>query len=196
MKNIKIISVATLLICLLITTTLLCACSVAGDGNLLSGRSRTAQPSDNAETKSKDFEFSYYEDISNIVNYATIVKSIGDLSDLFNDESSPVCVNKDEYSQQNQQKILELFQEYNKQFFKDKSLVVISRVRSCMGLQSDIKDYEIVDNSMNVTVSEISKKDADYATAMTMHMCFLEFDKEKVSDVTQINVQEIKEVID
>ena len=195
MKNIKILFVATLLICLLATTTLLCACNVLGDGNSQSGDNAQLSAS-NTKSDSRDFEFKYYEDMSNIVNYATIVRSIGDLSDLFNDESSPVCVSKDDYSNETEQQILGLFQEYNKQFFKNKSLVVISRVRSCLGLKSDIKDYNIVDNSMNVTVSEISKKDVDYATAMTMHMCFLEFDKEMVSDVTQINVNEVKVVID
>ncbi|MDE6474719.1 MAG: hypothetical protein K2L70_06435 [Clostridia bacterium] len=179
MKNSKIFLVVIMLVVALTLPTVLCACNDSG------------LPSE--DKNAKDFEFRYYEFGARLVNYATIIKSVKDLSAFYEDTSSPIY-KENEYDVNNK-KTLEIFQDYDKQFFKNKSLVIIFRVRTCLGLDSDIKNYEIIDNTLNVTVSVIAEKDKDYATAMTMHLCLLEFDKEKLSNVTQINVEEIKEII-
>ncbi|MDE6604606.1 MAG: hypothetical protein K2K85_01110 [Clostridia bacterium] len=181
MKRYNIFFISIILICLLTVSALFCACSDKDN------------ESDN--TPEKDFEFKYYEFGARLVNYATIIKSVDDLSAFFNDESSPIYRKEDKYADIYNQKTLELFQDYDKKFFQNKSLVIIFRVRTCLGLESDIKDYEIIDNSLNVTITIIRESNYDYATAMTMHMCLLEFDKQKLSSVTQINVKEIEEII-
>ena len=177
MKRNNLFFISIILICLLTVSALFCACN------------------DSDQTLEKDFEFKYYEHGAKLVNYATIIKSVDDLSAFFNDESSPIYIKEDEYNEIYYQKTLELFQDYDEQFFKNKSLVIIFRVRTCLGLESDIKDYEISDDSLNVTISIIIESNKGYADAMTMHMCLLEFDKEKLSNVTQINVEEIREII-
>ncbi len=149
MKNSKIFFMTIILIAALTLPTVLCACNDSG--------------SPLEDKNAKDFEFKYYEFGARLVNYATIIKSVNDLSAFFNDESSPIYRKEDKYADIYNQKTLELFQDYDKKFFQNKSLVIIFRVRTCLGLESDIKDYEIIDNSLNVTISMIRESNYDYA---------------------------------
>ncbi|MDE7190970.1 MAG: hypothetical protein K2O35_00625 [Clostridia bacterium] len=179
MRSSKIFLVTIILIVAMTLSVALCSCNDS--------------ESPLVDKSSKDFEFKYYEYGASLIDYATIIKSVEDLSAFYEDTSSPIYGENE--SDIFNERILEIFQDYDEQFFNNKSLVIISRVRTCLGLDSDIKSYEIIDNTLNVTVSVIVVGNKGYATAMTMHLCLLEFDKEKLSNVTQINVEEIKEVI-
>ena len=182
MKKFKMLFIAILLISVLTLSTMLCACD-----------------KDNGDTNTNDFELKFYDTKGygySIGNYATIIKSAKELTDFCNRDTSPIFKKEDEFTVKDNEKIIELFNEYDEDFFKNKSLVAIFRTRGCWGLKSEIKDYQIKDNSMNVTVSVISKRNVGYPTAITMHIFLLEFDKSKVSNVNQVIVEEIQEVVD
>ena len=182
MKKSKMLFISILLISVLTLSTMLCACN-----------------KDNDDTNVNDFELKFYDTRGygySIGNYATIIKSAKELKNFCNEDTSPIFQKGDKYTAEENGKIIELFNEYDKKFFKNKSLVAIFRIRSCWGLHNEIKDYQIIDNCMNVTISVISERDANYAAAITMHVFILEFDKSKVSGVNQITVDEIQEIVD
>lgn len=141
----------------------------------------------------KNFDFKYYN-FAFVNNYATILKSMEDLSN-FDDDYVFQNYSNSEFFETLTNSRNELMAQYDEEFFQSKSLVVIIRFRSCLGLESDIKYCDIIGNSMNVTLAQISESGRAYATAIETHLCLLEFDKTKVESVTQINVREINEVI-
>ncbi|MDE5653977.1 MAG: hypothetical protein K2I46_00020, partial [Clostridia bacterium] len=162
--------VSIMLICILTTSVFLCACDKDDDQDWIKIHNYSS------------FSLKYS-------NYSTKINSVEDITTLCDENSSPIF-KKDSYDRNID--IITTLNEYDEEFFMDKSLIVLFRLRN--GFPFYVKDFEIIDQSFNITLArDLPKEPVAYPGVFISSICvyILEFDKEKVKDVTQINVQEI-----
>ena len=166
MRKFKIFLVSILLISILTTSICLCACEKDDEDWI------------------KVYSCSY--NIKDL-NYSAIINSVNDVLTICDEDTSPIFDN-DEYGAN--KKAIEALKEYDEEFFKNKALVVF--FRSHRGGDYYVKDFEIIDESLNITIVRETKKNAVYPTVVPpICIYILEFDKEKVEQIANINVDEI-----
>ena len=173
MRKFRILFVSILLMSILISSIFLCSCH------------------DDDEPNNQDWiKIHNYSSFSlKYNNYSAILHSVEDIMSICDKDTSPIF-KKSGYDQNKQ--IIDTLKEYDEEFFIDKSLIVIFRLRD--GFPYYVKDFEIIDESFNMTLArDLPKEPAVYPDVVIAITCvyILEFDKEKIKDVTQINVQEI-----
>ncbi len=173
MRKFRSLFVSIVLITILITSLFLCSCH------------------DDDEPNNQDWiKIHDYTRFSlKYSNYSTKINSAEDITTLCDEDTSPIF-KKDGYNRNID--IITTLNEYDEEFFMDKSLIVIFRLRN--GFPYYVKDFEIIDESFNITLArDLPKEPVVYPDVVITSMCvyILEFDKEKIKDVTQINVQEI-----
>ncbi|MDE7071441.1 MAG: hypothetical protein K2O86_05665 [Clostridia bacterium] len=131
-----------------------------------------------------------YLHLKNDTDYSIKLTSVEDVTTICDDTTSSIFENSSKYS--NNKGIIKKLKEYDEEFFEEKSLIVLFRFRSSSGYFFYVKDFEIIDNSFNITLArDLPKESVMYPCDVITCVYFLEFDKEKIKDVTQINVQEI-----
>lgn len=175
-----------LLICILTTSIFLCACDKGSNTDSTpSGSTPSGEPNDLRDADWIKI-YSYTNFSIKPGNYSTVINSVDDIDTLCNETSSPIFEN-------NQKKIngqiIEKLKIYDKEFFETKSLAIIFRLQN--GGDYYVKDFEIIEESMTVTVIRETPKGVVYPSVVETYLYLLEFDKEKVVDVTQINVDQI-----
>ncbi len=101
----------------------------------------------------------------------------------------------DKYVLNDDKFIIDLFSKlYNDEFFQNKSIVVLSRFRTSSGYFFRVKDFEINENSLNITLSrKLPDEPVDYPCDIATCLYLLEIEKDQVANITQINVNEIVE---
>ncbi|MDE5911224.1 MAG: hypothetical protein K2H24_02695, partial [Clostridia bacterium] len=101
----------------------------------------------------------------------------------------------DKYVLNDDKSIIDLFSKlYNDEFFQNKSIVVLSRFRTSSGYFFRVKDFEINENSLNITLSrKLPDEPVDYPCDIATCLYLLEIEKDQVANITQINVNEIEE---
>ena len=132
---------------------------------------------------------------------SSCLKKINTIYDIFPDISEEdIAENEyfnnsliDAYNSANEE-VIELFKDYDEKFFQEKSLVVLFRVRGTVGHYYDYKSHQVVGNTLNITLLwTIPDESVRYPAISGTYIYILEFDKEVVADVTQINVEDIQE---
>ena len=176
MKSFKIFLVSMLLISILTTSILLCACDK--DDNT------EKPPAD--DLRDADW-IKVYRCSDNLKKYYyPIINSVEEILTLCDEDNSPIFYKNDHSND----RAIEKLKEYDEEFFKNKALVVFFRHRN--DGSHYVKDFEIIDESLNITIVRETEKNAVYPTIVPPFWIYiLEFDKEKVKGVTQINVEEI-----
>ncbi|MDE6275394.1 MAG: hypothetical protein K2M75_02520 [Clostridia bacterium] len=191
MKKFKILFIAVLLIGVLAASTVLCAC----DGNTPEDSKYVIDPF--VEQQYDDLKVNIYNDgglhlKSN--NYSAMIKSVKELSAFCNEDNSPIFEKRDEMFVNQNEGIINVLKKYNKEFFKNKSLIVLFRTKGSSGYFYNFKDYSVNDAQLDITLSmKLPKEPCSYPADMMVFIYVLEFDKAKVSSVLQINVKEIQE---
>ncbi len=173
MKNLKTFLITILLMSILITSLFLCSCH------------------DDDEPNNQDWIkiHNYYIFSLKCSNYSTKINSVEDITTLCDEDSSPIF-NKDGYDQNKQ--IIDTLKDYDEEFFINKSLIVLFRHKGSAGYSYYVKDFEINEESLNITLArDLPKEPVGYPLLVVTSVYLLEFPKEQVKDVTQINVQEI-----
>ncbi|MCI8420920.1 MAG: hypothetical protein HFE34_01360 [Clostridia bacterium] len=173
MKFLRTFLVTILLISILITSLFLCSCH---DND---------EPNNQDWIKIHNYNYLYLKQD----NCSAIIKSVEDITYICDEDTSPIF-KKNSYEQN--KKIITTLKEYDEEFFEEKSLIVLFRFRSSSGYFFYVKDFEIIDNSFNITLArDLPKESVVYPLLVVTSVYLLEFPKEQVKDVTQINVQEI-----
>ncbi len=173
MKNLKTFLITILLMSILITSLFLCSCH---DDD---------EPNNQDWIKIHTYNYLYLKQD----NCSAIIKSVEDIMYICDEDTSPIF-KKNSYEQN--KKIITTLKEYDEEFFEEKSLIVLFRFRSSSGYFFYVKDFEIIDNSFNITLArDLPKESVVYPLLVVTSVYLLEFPKEQVKDVTQINVQEI-----
>ncbi len=174
MRKFRILFVSILLMSILTTSICLCACD--NDDNT---------PPNQDWIKIHTYNYLYLKQD----NCSAIIKSVEDITYICDEDTSPIF-KKNSYEQN--KKIITTLKEYDEEFFEEKSLIVLFRFRSSSGYFFYVKDFEIIDNSFNITLArDLPKESVMYPLLVVTSVYLLEFPKEQVNDVTQINVQEI-----
>ncbi len=173
MRKFRSLFVSIVLITILAMSLFLCSCH------------------DDDEPNNQDWIKIYTCDKLNLKNdnCYTIAYSVEDIMTICDENTSPIF-EEDKYGKEYY--IIEKLKEYNEEFFIDKTLVILFRVRNDAGTYYYVKDFDINDNSLNITLARDLPKEPIIAPMVVCTCVYLfEFPKEQVKDVTQINVQEI-----
>ena len=91
--------------------------------------------------------------------------------------------------------IIDILKKYDEQFFQEKSLVVLFSVRGSIGYGYNYKEHQIDGNTLNINLVMIEDGLHSYPMAMGTFFYIMEFDKEEVDGVEQINFTEIIEYV-
>ena len=122
MRKFRSLFVSIVLITILITSLFLCSCH------------------DDDEPNNQDWIkiHNYYIFSLKCSNYSTKINSVEDITTLCDEDTSPIF-KKDGYNRNID--IITTLNEYDEEFFMDKSLIVIFRLRN--GFPYYVKDFEI-----------------------------------------------------
>ncbi|MDE7191885.1 MAG: hypothetical protein K2O35_05420 [Clostridia bacterium] len=125
-------------------------------------------------------------------NYSAIINTTEEINTFCDVETSPIF-SDDKLTGQNN-KIIETLKKYDEEFFQNKSIVVLFRFRASSGYFFRVKDFEINENSLNITLSrKLPSEPAFYPCDVITCVYILEMDKDMIANVNQINVNEIEE---
>ena len=117
---------------------------------------------------------------------SSIINSTEELSiykDFDNYEDTPI---------ETIEKFITILEKYDDNYFQSKSLILIFRGR-VSGMFYKVKDFDIDNELANITLST-PKSDDDYIIWPILTCAYIfEIDKDKVANVTQINVTQIEE---
>ena len=176
MKSFKIFLVSMLLISILTTSILLCACDK--DDNT------EKPPAD--DFRDADW-IKVYSCSNNLKDYtySPIINSVEEILTLCDEDNSPIFYKNDHSNN----RAIEKLKEYDEEFFKNKTLAIFNRSLTRGGLY--VKNLEINDELLNVTLINEISKNAVYPTITTTCLYLLELPKEQAKGVTQINVEQI-----
>ena len=168
MKQFKVYLVAIILICILSTSILLCACN--------------PDPPEYKPT------MKVYR-CKNIENYkySAIINSTEEIAVLCDEATSPIF-QKENY--ESNKELIEKLKEYDESFFRDNSIVIFFLGHT--GGEYYLKNFEIVDESLNLTLANKLKKSAIYPAVVIPFIHVVEFAKDKLNGATKINVDLIR----
>ncbi|MDE6604580.1 MAG: hypothetical protein K2K85_00980 [Clostridia bacterium] len=238
MKFFKRFLVATLLIVVLSTSIVLCACNTnqqpiddpdqttiidqpsgeQSSGEQLPGE-ETKEDSIIVTTPNRDYEVKFYR-AGNLNtkegNYSAIINSAEELTTFCDMETSPYFkkmtiedikqygipddkLNDEEFIEQldemfngDNKKMIEILKEYDADYFQNKSIIILFRSRPYDTVCYSLSSLEVNAGSIDITLS--TPKTTDYLPCVVgNHAYIIEVDKEKVANVTNINVKEIEE---
>ncbi|MDE7191882.1 MAG: hypothetical protein K2O35_05405 [Clostridia bacterium] len=123
----------------------------------------------------------YRDSYVNDNNLSTIISTGKELNDFCDEKTCP-------------KKTIEILRNYNEEFFQNKSIVVLFRFRASSGYFFRVKDFEINENSLNITLSrKLPDEPGDYSCDVITCVYILEMDKDMIENVKQINANEIEE---
>ncbi|MDE6474744.1 MAG: hypothetical protein K2L70_06560 [Clostridia bacterium] len=184
-------------------------------GEIQSSGEETKEDSIIVTTPNKDYIVNFYS-AGNLHtkenNYSAIINSIEELTTFCDNETSPYFKNMtiedfpisdemandenfieqfDEMFNSDNRKMIEILKEYDADYFQNKSIVVLFRFRPYYTVQYSLSSLEVNTDSLDITLS--TPKTTDYLPCVVgHHLYIIEVDKEKVANVTNINVEEIE----
>lgn len=130
-------------------------------------------------------------DTSSCFKTSTVHDLFPDITEEELKENEKVINSYVEFFNEANQDVIDVLQKYDEQFFEEKSLVVLFAVRSSSSFAYNYEKHAIVDNGLHVTLSLTINKGDRYPTDIKTFVYILEFDKDEVAGVQQINVEEI-----
>lgn len=130
--------------------------------------------------------FNEYKDIKELYPYLSDEEINSDK------KFQEACLQQVEIANRRNDKLIELLNAYGDDYFQNKSLI-LSVVHFGDTRYYRFKDFEIQDNTFNITLSHKIEPGYSYPCVVTVSAYFIEIDKEKVADISQINVTKIQE---
>lgn len=178
----------------------------------------TIDVNENLSELDKNTTIKIYEDYrlqSKELNYSTIINSAQDLSVFCNEDTSPyfkknqltiqdiipditeeqlkdeelINMFEEKYVNCNK-RMIGILQKYDEEFFETKSLALIFRNRGNNRFFK-IKDISIEDNSLNLLLTTPSLNGDYPVLESSVCVYILEYEKEKLNGINQINIKEI-----
>ena len=187
MKKFKIVFMAILLISVLATSAMLCACHTPVYSIKL-----THIVSQNYDRIS----VSIYKDSGLTLkspDCSAIINSVEELNAFCDVATSPIFARENNASNGENQKIIDMLKKSDQKFFDYKSLVVLFRTRESSGYLYDFNDYNIDGAELNITLTMLTPKEpVDYDSVMTTFIYVFGLEKSKITGVTQVNVEELQ----
>ena len=169
-------------------------------------------------TPNRDYDVKFYRAgnlNTKVGNYSAIINSIEELTTFCDMETSPYFkkmtiedikqygipddkLNDKEFIEQfdemfngDNRKMIEILKGYDVDYFQNKSIIVLFRSRPYDTVCYSLSSLEVNAGSIDITLS--TPKTTDYLPCVVgNHAYIIEVDKEKVANVTNINVKEIE----
>ncbi|MDE6275984.1 MAG: hypothetical protein K2M75_05535 [Clostridia bacterium] len=217
MKNLKRLFIAAILICVLSTSIILCACNTNQQPIDQQPKVKDTDESTTYANQEVDYDVKFYSvDCKSKKNATTsfVLNSLEDLNTLCDDEISPYFKTtsieeikgylsneylNDEAAIENaydmfngeNKKAIQILNNYDEDYFQEKSIVVLFRFRPYETVRYSLSNFDVNGNTLDIILST-KKPIGPLPCIVGTHMYVIELEKEAVADVTKINVNEIQ----